>query len=553
MLWNADLGNGRYKNPILYTDYSDPDAIRVGQDYYMTASTFTNVPGLPILHSKDLVNWELLGYALKKIPEFRYRDPIHGCGVWAPALRYHDGWYYIYFPMPDEGIYMIKSRKAAGNWSEPVKVYDGAGFIDPCPFWDEDGKAYLVNGVAKSRIGYKSVLYMSEMSPDGTRLVSEPVKIYDGTPDGNITTEGPKLYKKYGYYYIFAPAGGVKTGWQIVLRSKEIFGPYEVRTVMHQGNTGINGPHQGAWVDTPEGTHWFLHFQDVFAAGRIVHLQPMQWTPDFWPIIGRISEKNALIGEPVEEWDMPVKTAKRKEAEPQKEQALPLTDITGKLLPGWQWNANPDHTWMQPAENGGIYLTAVQVSEKRPLPDYPNLLLRKWEAPAFQMEALMDLSEMADGASAGIMAMGMQYAGLALEKEEEGCRISRIRGKQVFDAGLVYADENKESVQIIKDLALKVRLVLEVIPTNDVTATSPKPEYTEGEEAKVLHPEALVRIWMKDMSGNELIRVEVPAVAGRWVGAKYGFFHVKTGLAKRWQGTQTEEIGCVRITDVKIR
>ena len=150
MIWKADLGNGRYKNPILYTDYSDPDVIRVGSDFYMTASSFNNVPGLPILHSRDLVNWEHIGYALQKLPEFRYRDPMHGCGVWAPSLRFHDGIYYIYFSMPDEGIYMIMAHTPGGRWSDPVKVYDGAGFIDPCPFWDEDGKAYLVNAVAKS-------------------------------------------------------------------------------------------------------------------------------------------------------------------------------------------------------------------------------------------------------------------------------------------------------------------------------------------------------------------------------------------------------------------
>ena len=548
MLWKADLGNGRYKNPILYTDYSDPDVVRVGSDFYMTASSFNNVPGLPILHSKDLVNWEHIGYALQKLPEFRYRDPIHGCGVWAPSIRYHDGIYYIYFPMPDEGIYMITAHNPGGRWSEPVKVYHGAGFIDPCPFWDEDGRAYLVNAVAKSRIGYKSVLYLSEMSPDGKRLISDPVQIYDGTADGNVTTEGPKLYKKYGYYYIFAPAGGVKTGWQIVLRSKEIGGPYEVRTVMRQGNTGVNGPHQGAWVDTPQGTEWFIHFQDVFAAGRILHLQPMQWTADFWPIIGQSMMTAAFSGEPVTDFEKPVKTENSTEREIQRE--LPLTGITGKLVPGWQWNANPSPTWMQPAENGGIYLTAVQVSEKRPLSDYPNLLLRKWEAPAFKVQADMDLSEMADGTMAGMMSMGIEFGGIGVEKTAESCRICKIIGQQTFDAGMVYADEKREYIQITRDIAQKLRFTLEVIPTNNVAAMSFKPEYKEGEESKVLHPEEKVRITMQDRGGRELVHIEVPGSAGRWVGAKYGFFHVKSGLTGRWQGTETEEIGCVKVSDV---
>ena len=172
-MWTADLGNGRYKNPILYADYSDPDAIRVGNDYFMISSSFSNAPAMPLLHSKDLVNWKVVNYILPEIPEFRYRNPIHGCGVWAPAIRYHEGTYYVCFPMPDEGIYMTTATDPYGEWSKPVNIRPGAGWIDPCPFWDEDGKAYLVAGVAKSRIGYKSVLHMVEMQPDGMGLIGE--------------------------------------------------------------------------------------------------------------------------------------------------------------------------------------------------------------------------------------------------------------------------------------------------------------------------------------------------------------------------------------------
>ena len=166
-MWLADLKNGNYRNPVLYADYSDPDAIRVGDDYFMISSSFCNAPALPVLHSKDLVNWKVVNYVLDKIPEFRYRNPIHGCGVWAPSIRYHEGTYYVCFPMPDEGIYMTTTKDPFGKWSEPVNIRPGAGWIDPCPFWDDDGKAYLVAGVAKSRIGYKSVLHMIEMQPDG--------------------------------------------------------------------------------------------------------------------------------------------------------------------------------------------------------------------------------------------------------------------------------------------------------------------------------------------------------------------------------------------------
>lgn len=246
MICSPDAGNGKYSNPIIYEDYSDPDVCRGKDDYYMTASSFSFVPGLPILKSNDLVHWNLVNYALRKIPEFRYREPLHGCGVWAPAIRFHNETYYIIFPMPDEGLYMTSAKNPEGEWSEPVKLYDGAGLIDPCPFFDDDGRVYLVNGVAKSRIGYKSVLMMSELSSDLTRIIKGPVKIYDGTADGNVTIEGPKLYKRRGFYYIFAPAGGVKTGWQVALRSRNLYDGWKPHICLRQGSTGVNGPHQGA-------------------------------------------------------------------------------------------------------------------------------------------------------------------------------------------------------------------------------------------------------------------------------------------------------------------
>ena len=143
--WVADLQDGRYKNPVLHADYSDPDACRVGEDYYMTASSFDAVPGLPILHSKDLVNWTLIGHALpRQVPIAHFEKTQHGNGVWAPAIRFHKGEFFIYYPDPDFGIYVIKAKNAAGPWSEPVLVESGKGLIDPCPLWDDDGRVYLV-------------------------------------------------------------------------------------------------------------------------------------------------------------------------------------------------------------------------------------------------------------------------------------------------------------------------------------------------------------------------------------------------------------------------
>ncbi|MBO7703780.1 MAG: glycoside hydrolase 43 family protein, partial [Solobacterium sp.] len=291
-----------YHNPVLFADYSDPDVIRVNGQYILTASSFNYVPGLPILVSEDLVSWKLSGYALDQISESsteglphtdsaaigkRFEIPRHSEGVWAPSIRFHDGVYYIYYGMPDEGIYMVSADDPLGTWSEPVCVRQAKGFIDPCPFWDEDGRAYIIHAYAKSRIGFKSMLGIFEMSPDGKQAVSEDRFIFDGTDPAHpaVTIEGPKVYRRNGYYYILAPAGGVTYGWQTALRSRTIDGPYEIRTVMEQGNTLINGPHQGALVESSDGREWFIHFQDRGLYGRITHLQPVVWK-DVWPVIG---------------------------------------------------------------------------------------------------------------------------------------------------------------------------------------------------------------------------------------------------------------------------
>lgn len=208
--------DGAYTNPIIDADYSDPDVIRVGDDFYLTASSFNCVPGLPILHSRDLVNWKIIGHALQQQPPYDvFARPQHGNGVWAPAIRFHKGEFYIFYGDPDFGIYMVKARKAAGPWSQPLLIRPAKGWIDPAPFWDDDGNAYLVHAWANSRSGIKSILTINRLSPDGTKLLDDGQMIFDGRVN-HPTIEGPKLYKRNGYYYIFAPAGGVSTGSHLI-------------------------------------------------------------------------------------------------------------------------------------------------------------------------------------------------------------------------------------------------------------------------------------------------------------------------------------------------
>lgn len=416
-VWVADLGDGTYKNPILYADYSDPDVCRVGDDYYMTASSFNSVPGLPILHSKDLVSWTLIGHAITKLePEDEFSKPQHGNGVWAPSIRYHDGEFYIFYGDPDQGIFMTKSKKAEGPWEPTVLVKSGKGLIDACPLWDDDGRVYLTYAFAGSRAGIKSILAICELAPDGKSVLKEGVIVFDGH-ESDETVEGPKFYKHNGYYYIFAPAGGVATGWQLALRSKNVYGPYERKVVLETGKTNINGPHQGGWVDTKTGEDWFIHFQDVDAYGRIIHLQPIKWEKD-WPIMGN-------KGNPV---------AKYKK--PNVGQTYPITTPvesdefnTNELGLQWQWHANPMPWWVFiHAEKGVLRMYSVPVPEDyKNLWDVPNLLLQKFPAPSFTVTTKLTFkpNSKLKNERAGLLVMGLDYALLSLENTENGLVLSQ--------------------------------------------------------------------------------------------------------------------------------
>lgn len=434
-LYLPDLGNGLYQNPVLLCDYSDPDVIRVGDTYYMTASSFNYVPGLPILTSKDLVNWTLVNYALPRIPEERFRVPRHAQGVWAPAIRYHEGLFYICYGMPDEGIYMVRTADPLGEWDAPVCVLKGKGLIDPCPFWDDDGKAYIIHGYARSRIGFKSFLGIFPISWDGLNATGEDHLLYNGLAT-QPTIEGPKVYKKDGYYYLFAPAGSVEVGWQTVLRSRNIHGPYEEKIVLQQGDTPVNGPHQGGWVTTPDGQDWFVHFQSKGPYGRVVHLQPMHWQ-DGWPVMGD-------HGQPVLTHEKPHAPA----CEPLSLQAS--DDFNGKLNIEWQFMGNPSADGHEVLD-GKLRLFARPAPEScEGLWGYPDIITQKICCHHFAAEVTVDASELDEGAQAGMALLGGEYCGAIVYRAEEGLFIGDLRSKgQSDETTEAYPlPENTESVRI---------------------------------------------------------------------------------------------------------
>ncbi|WP_372772678.1 glycoside hydrolase 43 family protein [Mangrovibacterium sp.] len=489
--WTADNGDGTYTNPILHADYSDPDVVRVGEDYYMTSSSFNCVPGLPILHSKDLVNWNLIGYALEKqIPDDVFNIPQHGNGVWAPSIRYHNDEFYIYYPDPDFGIYFTKAAIPEGPWSTPVLVKGGKGLIDPSPLWDDDGRAYLTFAFAGSRARVKSVVMVQEMTTDGASVVGSEVIVFDGH-DEHPTVEGPKLYKANGYYYIFAPAGGVSTGWQIVLRSKNVFGPYEVRTVMTQGKTDINGPHQGAWVDTKTGEHWFIHFQDKEAYGRIVHLNPMTWTDD-WPVIG-IDEDRDGVGQPVLVCKKPNVGKIYPIAAP------PVSDEFNGSSMGlqWQWHANPHYSYGFPSGNLGFFRLncVVRPATNHGLWMVPNLLMQKFPAEEFSATTKLRFTPRTENEEVGFVVMGEDYQYISLKQKEDRLIIRVVKCENARTGG--QEEELHSETFNGNEVFFRIQVDKGAICS-----------FSYSEDGKHFEP-----------VGDDL-----KAKPGRWIGSKIGYF-----------------------------
>lgn len=502
LLWKSDMGNGIFCNPILHIDYSDPDVIRVGKTYYMTASSFNYIPGLPILTSEDLVNWTLVQYAVDRIDYPAYELPQHSKGVWAPAIRYHEGWFYIYYGMPDEGIFMVRTMDPCGKWERPVLVLEGKGLIDPCPLWDDDGRAYVVHGYAKSRIGFNSYLGLFEMSPDGTKAVSEDHLIFNGSKT-QVTIEGPKIYKREGFYYIFAPAGGVVVGWQTVLRSEKITGPYEEKIVMRQGDTPINGPHQGALVDTLQGEEWFIHFQDRGAYGRITHMQPVVWE-NGWPIIGR-KIKGRDWGEPYLFHKKPIAAQKEITYQPASDEF-----DEENLALQWQWTGNyHNHFYSLTERKGFLRLYSHNPSKKEPtiLWNCANILTQKIVTPNFTVKTELDLSHLGEKEQAGIIVIGGQYAWL-------GVRI--INGERKIVYVQSFDEENEKREETIWETSLEkqcsiLKLNIKIEEKENVRAYFSFS--TDGEQFEYMD-QAFV------LSSHT------------WVGARTGLFAVSLDLEK---------------------
>ena len=435
MTWSADNGNGTYTNPLFYDEFSDPDIIRVGEDYYLAGTTMHSVPGLVVLHSKDLVNWEFSSYCFDRFDDsddFNLRNgkEAYGQGIWAPAIRYHNGKFYIFSNINGHGLQVYISDSAKGPWKHHQIKGD---IYDLSVLFDDDGKIYAIH-----KYGNVTV---TELKPDLSGPVEGSSKVV--IPEGNAMGEGHHIYKINGMYYIlsadYSPMGRMQCA-----RSKSIWGPYETCVISEResfgysaawtvNNVGLGRPvpedgfkfknnkpsdetlicstiHQGGIVQAPDGKWWGVSMQDFNAVGRTVCLSPVTWV-DGWPYFGL--EKN--LGRSPRTWFKPNDVIKTPVATYDR-----CDDFSGKTFkPIWQWNHNPnDKMWSLNRERKG-WLRLHSMPAKQLL-WAKNSLTQRAIGPVSYTSVKLDASKLKAGDEAGLGAINMPYASLGVVKTDKG-------------------------------------------------------------------------------------------------------------------------------------
>jgi beta-xylosidase len=404
----GDAGDGTYNNPVLPSDYSDIDCIRVDSDYYAISSTFQFSPGVVILHSKDLVNWEILGHVVTDLtqigPELNWsRMNRYGKGVWAGSIRFHDHKFWVYFGTPDEGYFMSTAANPVGPWAPLHTVLSGPGWDDCCPFWDDDGQGYLVG--SSFRGGYQ--IHLWKLTPDGRDIVADS----DHVIHQSRGSEANKLYKINGYYYHLY--SDVKAEGRTVMmeRSKNIFGPYAESHQLNHAEKQVKEPNQGGLVQTEKGDwYWFTHHGTGDWAGRIDSLLPVTWV-DGWPIIGTVgldgigtmawSGKKPVDGTPI--------------LTPQSSDDFDETN----LPPQWEWNYQPRaDKWSLMENPGWLRLHAFRPLQPDTLLKAGNTLTQRvFETASNEVTIKLDLSGMVDGQKAGLCHFSKNYSYLGVTQD----------------------------------------------------------------------------------------------------------------------------------------
>ena len=418
---HSDNGNGTYTNPLISADFPDPDVIHVGDTYYMVNTTMFVFPGVTVLKSHDLVNWE---YCSNAVPRFDFSDCYnldtcsrYGHGQWATSLKYHNNKFYLLFITLNEGGFMCTADKAEGPWHI---THLPKGFYDPGLFFDDNGKTYVAQGYNKISI--------TEVN-DSLVAVGPDSLVYTG--DIRKGLEGTHVYKINGYYYLYCTYGG-RDGMQVALRSKNIYGPYEQKLLMYDTTKGINyGIHQGALIQTQTGEWWTMLFVDSGPFGRFPSLQPVTWV-DGWPMIG-VNEKAVTT------YKKPNvgKTYSIKD--------FPTSDEFNSKTLGmqWGWNHNPDASkWSLTEKPGYLRLKTSGVTNdftmaRNTLTQRP-FAKRDQTQPTIAITKL-DISKMKDGDIAGLAVLQEPYAYIGIKQSNGSKYIIMVNNGKVIDSVAVNA------------------------------------------------------------------------------------------------------------------
>ena len=419
----GDRGDGTYRNPVIPSDYSDLDCIRVGDDYYAISSTMQFSPGMTLLHSVDLVNWEICTNIVADLTQIGEaldwtRMDRYGRGVWAGTLRHHNGRFYLFFGTPDEGYFMTSSPRAEGPWEPLTPLLSEPGWDDCTALWDTDGKAYFVG--THFADGYKT--YLFSMSPDG-RSIDRSSAVLINSGSGR---EANKLLHVGDYYYLVFSEHKPGVGrYMMAKRARKVTGPYEEEKQLALPSVEANEPNQGGIVTGPDGNWYFLtHHGSGDWSGRIVSLLPVTWV-DGWPIMGRVLPEK--IGTMAWAGLMPFCSGEKLTIR----RSDDFDDAA--LAPQWQWNYQPRAEMFSLTERPGwLRLKAFRpLEENRLLKAGNTLTQRTFRKTENEVVVKMDISRMTDGQKAGLCHFSSSHAALGVVKEGGRCFLEYRRDDRV--------------------------------------------------------------------------------------------------------------------------
>jgi len=431
-------GDGTYYNPVIPGDFSDLDAIRVGDDFYAISSTMQYSPGMVVLHSKDLVHWEIAGHVANDLtrisPNLNWdKMDSYGKGIWAGSIRYYKNKFWVYFGTPDDGFFMSSATDPKGPWEPLHHLWKVSGWDDCCSFCDDDGQLYFIatNFKLDPKTNRKYNIHLFKMTPDGKSLIMES----DSIIHQSHGSEANKLYKINGIYYHFFSEVKKEGRVMMMERSKNIYGPWEIKQLNHVNKSSDKEPNQGGLMQLKNGQWWFFtHHGSGDWEGRVASLLPVTWINE-WPIIGEVGKDT--IGNMVWSGRAPINI-------PNGKLKIQTDDdfSSGSLLPQWEWNYQPrSDKWSLSSRKGFLRLHAFQPlkpeNNSRIILRAGNTITqRSMRTKSNTATVKIDISGMSDGQFAGITHFSTTSHSLTGIKQYNG-------GRQ-----LVYSNNGRDSIGI---------------------------------------------------------------------------------------------------------